>query len=64
MNRKAKKREKAVKEYPAATHGSRVAARGRKKANKMPDAQREEYFRRGMVLIYGSDLPKKAVVGH
>ena len=63
MNRKATRREKS-KEYPAATHGSRVAARGRKKANKMSDAQREEYFRKGMVLIYGSDLPKKAVAGH
>ena len=64
MNRKATRLEKPSKEYPATTHGSRVAARGRKKANKMSDAQREEYFRKGMVLIYGSDLPKKAVAGH
>ena len=64
MNTKVTRREKAAKEYPAATHGSRVAAHGRKKANKMSDAQREEYFRKGMVLIYGGELPKKAVTGH
>ena len=64
MNRKTTRREKAPKEYPATTHGSRVAARGRQKANKMSDAQREEYFRKGMVLIYGGELPKKAFAGH
>jgi len=64
MKHKTVKREKPAKDYPAVTHGSRVAARGRQKANRMSDAQREEYFRRGMVLIYGSGLPKKAVAGH
>ena len=64
MSKKSLRREKAAKEYPAITHGSRMAARGRKKANKMSDAQREEYFRKGMVLIYGGELPKKAVAGH
>jgi hypothetical protein len=43
------------------THGSRLAARGRQKANKMTEAQREEYFRKGMVLIYGSHVPKKTL---
>jgi len=62
MSRKTVRSEK--KAYPAATHGSRVAARGRKKASKLSNAQREEYFRRGMVLIYGSGLPKKTVAGY
>ena len=64
MNSKTLRREKPLREYPPVTHGSRVAARGRQKANKMSDAQREEYFRKGMVMIYGHGLPKKAVVGH
>src|SRR5439155_22997321 len=57
MKSKSARRERSAKDYPAVTHGSQVAARGRQKANKMSDAQREEYFRRGMVLIYGSGLP-------
>jgi len=64
MSKKTFSRETPTKDYPPLTHGSRVAARGRQKANKMSDAQREEYFRNGMVLIYGSGLPKKAVAGH
>jgi hypothetical protein len=53
MNKKTSKADKPVPEYPLQTHGSRVAARGRRKANKMTEAQREEYFRRGVVLIHG-----------
>jgi hypothetical protein len=64
LKSKTTRRRKPSKDYPAVTHGGRVAARGRQKANKMSDTQREEYFRRGMVLIYGSGLPKKAVAGH
>jgi len=64
MKHKALAPKKPAKDYPAVTHGSRVAARGRQKANKMTDAQREEYFRRGMVLIYGSGLSKKTIAGH
>ncbi len=64
MSKKTFKREKPPKDYPQITHGSRVAARGRQRANKMSDAQRDEYFRKGMVLIYGSGIPKKAVLGH
>ena len=56
MTKKKSKPAKPPKEYPLVTHGSQVAARGRQKANKMTDAQRKEYFRRGMVLIYGSGL--------
>lgn len=64
MSKRSLPAKRAAKDYPAATRGSRVAARGRQKANQMSDAQREIYFRKGMVLIYGSDLPKKALTGH
>jgi hypothetical protein len=64
MTRKKSKPAKPPKEYPLVTYGSQVSARGRQKANKMTDAQREEYFRRGMVMIYGSQIPEATVVGH
>jgi hypothetical protein len=64
MGMKTKPIRSGAKDYPSVTNGSRVAARGRQKANKMSDAQRNEYFRKGMVLIYGSGLPKKAVARH
>jgi hypothetical protein len=64
MIKKTSKPVKSSKDYPPVTHGSQVAARGRRKANKMTDAQREEYFRRGMVMIYGSQPSEKAVAGH
>ena len=64
MSKKTPKRGKPAKDYPKVTHGSQVAARGRQKANKLSDAQREDYFRRGMVLIYGGRLPKKVLAGH
>jgi hypothetical protein len=61
----AKKRSATrEKDYPEKTKGSEAAARGRARANKMNDAQRDEFFRRGMVMIYGGQLPKKAVAGH
>jgi hypothetical protein len=63
MNAKSR-RPKSSTDYPEKTTGSEAAARGRARANKMTDAQREEYFRRGMVLIYGGQLPKKTVAGH
>jgi hypothetical protein len=62
---KAKSRQaKPAKDYPEKTAGSEAAARGRARANKMTDAQREEYFRRGMAMIYGGQLSKKTVAGH
>lgn len=64
MNKPAAKATPTARDYPTATHGSRVAARGRRKANKMTAAQREEYFRQGMVLIYGGKLSEKTVAGH
>ena len=62
MKTKSQKLTRKPIDYPATTQGSRVAARGRKKANLMTDEQHEEYFRRGMVLIYGGRLPEKTVV--
>ena len=64
MNKPARKTAQPAKEYPLVTRGSRVAARGRRKANRMTDAQRGEHFRRGMVLIYGGRLAETAVAGH
>jgi hypothetical protein len=64
MSKKPTKTAKPTKDYPLVTHGSQVAARGRRKANKMTDAQRDEYFRRGMVLIYGGENPETAGAGH
>ena len=64
MSRQTSKASKPAQDYPLATHGSRVAARGRRKANKMTEAQRDEYFRRGMVMIYGGQFPEKTVAGH
>jgi hypothetical protein len=63
MSKKPRQR-KIVKDYPDKTPGSEAAARLRAKANKMTDAQREEYFRRAMVLIYGGQLRKETVSGH
>ena len=64
MRNKKLKPGKPAKDYPKRTHGSEVAARGRRKANKMTDAQREEYFRRGMVLIHGGQIAETTVAGH
>ena len=64
MDKKPTKPAKPAKDYPLVTHGGQVAARGRRKANKMTDAQREDYFRRGMVAIYGGEHTETAVAGH
>jgi hypothetical protein len=56
MSKPVSKPVPPAKDYPAVTHGGRVAAQGRQKANKMTGAQREEHFRRGMVLIYGGQI--------
>jgi hypothetical protein len=64
VSKKPTRPAKPAREYPAVTHGSQVAARGRRKANKMTDAQREEYFRRGMVVIYGGQTAETVVAGH
>ena len=64
MRKKPTKSAKPPKDYPLVTHGGQVAARGRRKANKMTDAQREQYFRRGMVMIYGGENAEATVAGH
>jgi hypothetical protein len=64
MRKKPGKPAKPAANYPRITRGGQIAARGRRKANKMTDAQREEYFRRGMVLIYGGQPSETAVAGH
>lgn len=63
MSKKARAR-KPSKDYPEKTPGSEAAASLRAKANKMTAAEREEYFRRAMVLIYGGQLPKETVSRH
>jgi hypothetical protein len=46
--------------YPNQTRGSKLAAEIRKKANGLSSKQREEYFRKGMAMIHGSDGTKEA----
>jgi hypothetical protein len=55
---------KPLKDYPEKNPGSEAAARLRAKANKMTEAQRKDYFRRAMVLIYGGQLPKETFARH
>jgi len=38
-------------EYPEHTSGSTIAARIRKEANTLTDAEREELFRQGMQIV-------------
>jgi hypothetical protein len=64
MRKKTTKSAKPAKDYPLVTQGGQVAARGRRKANKMTDAQREQYFWRGMVLIYGGENAETVGAGH
>jgi hypothetical protein len=47
-------------EYPEHTKGSEMAARIRKEANALSDAERKELFRQGMQIIYGGGT-KEAV---
>ena len=64
MTDKPSKQPKKPLDYPEETYGSRVAARARRAANKMTDEERREYFRQGMVLIYGGELKEKTGAGH
>ena len=41
--------------YPEETKGSKMAAKIRKEANSLTEQQREEYFKRGMQIIYGGN---------
>ncbi len=56
MKRKASRRKKL--DYPEETEGSRLAAKIRKLASKLTPEEEAEYFRRGMVRIYGGQ-PKE-----
>jgi len=40
--------------YPKQTHGSKLAAKARKLANTLSDAERERLFNKGMAMIYKS----------
>jgi hypothetical protein len=48
-------------DYPEKSKGSEIASKIRKRANALTDKQREEYFRRGMQIIYGGNGTKEAV---
>jgi hypothetical protein len=39
--------------YPLKTKGSRLAEQTRAKANHLTKAEREEHFKKAMVMIYG-----------
>lgn len=58
-----KTKPRALLEYPDQTRGSKLAAEIRKKANGLTPKQRAEYFRKGMVLIYGGDGKKETSRG-
>jgi hypothetical protein len=55
-----KTKSRKLLDYPDQTHGSKLAAELRKKANRLSPKQREEYFRKGMAMIYGSEGTKEA----
>ena len=59
MTDKPSKPAKKPLDYPEQTHGSRVAARGRQKANAMTEEEREENFKQAMAAIYGGPVPQK-----
>jgi hypothetical protein len=40
-------------DYPEETPGSRLAAKARKRANKLTPEQRREHFNGAMAMIYG-----------
>jgi len=44
--------------YPDETTGAKLARKAREKANNLSDTEREELFRAGMALIYGSNGKK------
>ena len=48
-------------DYPQKTEGSEIASKVRKQANALTEKEREEYFRRGMQIIYGGNGTKEAV---
>jgi len=57
------KEKKSVPERPWPTLGTKLARETRRKMADLTDEEREEYFRQGMVLVYGGEL-KEAGAGH
>jgi len=51
---------KKAPDFPEETEGSRLAAAVRTRANKLTPAQRREYFRKGMTIIYGGKSEQEA----
>jgi hypothetical protein len=47
-------------DYPEETECDLLAARVRRRANRLTPEQRAEYLRRGMVRIDGGEWPKEA----
>lgn len=51
-------------DLPLSTPATRAAERGRQKANAMTEDEAEEYFRLGMLKIYGSQPKETDRLGH
>ncbi len=64
MTDKPSKPAKKPLDYPLDTFGTRAAAKGRKLANGLTREQRQEHFRRAMVLMYGGELKETSGTGH
>ncbi len=54
-----KMKPRKVLDYPDETHGSKLAAEIRRKANGLTAKQRAEHFRKGMAMIYGGNGTKE-----
>lgn len=64
MNDRPAKKTKPPLDYPLDTFGTRAAAKARKLANGLTREQRQEHFRRAMVLMYGGELKETSGAGH
>ena len=64
MTDKPSKKSKKPLDYPLDTFGTRAAAKARKLANGLTREQRQEHFRRAMVLMYGGELKETSGAGH
>lgn len=54
------KDKKSAPEHPWPTLGTKLAREARRKMENLTDEQRDEYFRRAMVLMYGGELTSSA----
>lgn len=64
MTDKSSKKSTKPLDYPLDTFGTRAAAKARKLANGLTREQRQEHFRRAMVLMYGGELKETSGAGH